>query len=294
MDILSLITDPKVVIMIVLVAIVAYLIYRVWKKTYSLEETQNLMHKQLAHGIITNEKLRHPLRIDDASNMSEETVDYEYNNENETTDAGTDVDGDAGTGNACEADVDADASTSQSETECDHDIPANFVDSLRHYRSEQSGPAKQTKQPYSRPVEYESDEVISNQDLINELRQLKRRDDFIIIDSPESQYETDDEEIIEFHEIGNMDDASTEQPALSVMLKKRDDIVKEKIQQDIERMDHENKIMYERVQASAKAGARPAPASASASASKSQAKEAQKSTPRKPKVVVKPKIKNIC
>jgi hypothetical protein len=275
MDILTLLADPKILIIIVLVAVLAFFIYYSWSKTSSsigaLEESQKLMHKQLAHGVITDEKLRHPLRIDNASNMSEETMDYDYN------DAGKDKETESAESESAEDTEEAgETESEESENESHTDEPVSlpspkFMRAVQNLHQQHQQQQHQPQQHYEQQQHYEPEyeeeyessgreTIIPNQDIIDELRQLKNRDDFIIIDSPDQTYygnegmdedmDEEEEEIIEFNEI---DEASpglilkNDDIPFSVMLKKRESMVQEKIQHDLSRIDQENQILDDRI-----------------------------------------------
>ena len=78
MDFFSLITDPKIILIIVAVVLLIGLAYYGWKQLTELRTNNEKMAEQVKHGLILSDKKVNPgiklkLRPDMASNMSEET-----------------------------------------------------------------------------------------------------------------------------------------------------------------------------------------------------------------------------
>lgn len=293
MDIISLLSDPKVIIIVLAVAALAVFVYFSWKKTSSsidaLQHDHKRLQKQLAHGVISDEKTN-PLRIDNASNMSEETMDYEYDTRRPES---TDMDMDAETETEDpESDPDSENMMSGSEP------GPKFIDQFSNL-VQQHQQHRQHQAHYGMPLLPDTN-TIPGHDMIEELRDLKNTGDVIIINDDE--YETESEEPIEFHDI---DEEPHLPEPVSLMQAHKNELVQQKIQQDIQRMDHENKLFNQRMKAAQAAEERvassaPAPdssTSASASASTPKIKVNAKIQPKpkpkaKPKPIsVKPKLK---
>lgn len=245
MDLFSIFTDPKVLLVILAIVALGVFVYYQWRKTSTdineLAHGQKKLQKQLAHGVITDEKIN-PLKIDNASNMSEETMDYEYESQVARQEQDTE--------SVPETDPETDNDSSDDEQQ--HmgraGIPQQkFIDNFSNLINEHHGHVQgQDEDPdadfhdhYGVSIVPQTPDIdtIPGHEILSELRQMRNKDDFVIIQ--DNDYETDSEELIEFHDIvEDMDDADE---TLKIMDQKKEQIVQEKIQDDIQRIDNENK-----------------------------------------------------
>lgn len=294
MDILSLITDPKVILIIVAIVTLAAFVYVSWKKTSSsisaLENSQKKLQKQLAHGVITDERIN-PLRVENASNMSDDTMEYNYE---PTPNAQAHAHGSGvvrGPGpeqeqNVPESELESELESesgsgtetgtcTESEMESEpeaghgtgHGTGPNFFNQFQGL-VQQHQQHQQHQQPSTAPL--------PGQNVLDELRGMRTKEDTVVI----QEYETDSEEPIEFQDIRDYDfePFDQEQHPLSIMEIKQQQLVEQKIKDDMERMDRENQAQVASVSAS-----KPSKPSKPASVSVS--------TP-KPKAKIEPKIKS--
>lgn len=253
MDLFSIFTDPKVLLVILAIVALAVFVYYQWRKTSTdineLAHGQKKLQKQLAHGVITDEKIN-PLKIDNASNMSEETMDYEYDSQG----ARQEQDAESVPETDSETDNDSSGDEQQQQQQMGRaGIPQQkFIDNFSNLINEHRGHIQgQDEDPdpdtdadfhdhYGVSIVPQTPDIdtIPGHEILSELRQMRNKDDYVIIQ--DNDYETDSEELIEFHDIvEDMDDADDE--TLKIMDQKKEQIVQEKIQDDIQRIDNENK-----------------------------------------------------
>jgi hypothetical protein len=224
--------DPKVIIIVLAIAALSIFVYFSWKKTTlsisELENSHKHLQKQLAHGVISDEKIN-PLRIENASNISEETMDYEYE-ESETE--GPDHEAESGR-----------------MSEVPHHPPSHHQHHPPGHQNSEAGLAgmmqsiaQDFKQHYGIDRSETNTVGVPGHELIGELRGFKSEGDIIIIQ--EDDYESNSEEDIEFHDITEEDADPAEE---SLMQQHTDQLVQQKIKQDIDRIDDENKFLDKQI-----------------------------------------------
>jgi len=255
MDLFSMLTDPKVLFLILAIAALAVFVYYQWRRTSNdiseLTHGQKKLQKQLAHGVITDEKIN-PLKIDNASNMSEETMDYEY-------DRGQSEDQEQATESGSDTDTET---VSDDEHVPDQAPKQKFIDSLiNEHRAHHQGQRNNNDDEilhahYGVSIVPDAPDIntIPGHDILDELRHMRDKNDIVII--RDNDYDTDSEEPIEFQDMDmdmDMDDADADADAdaddngdldieaLRLMEHKKEQIVKEKIHHDIQRIDDENR-----------------------------------------------------
>jgi hypothetical protein len=250
MDLFSIFTDPKVLFVILAIVALGVFVYYQWRKTSTdineLAHGQKKLQKQFAHGVITDEKIN-PLKIDNASNMSEETMDYEYEQQGQIPRQEQDTESEEPETDP-ETDNESSSDGEQPPQQQMGRIPQQkFIDNFsnlineHHEHRVQGQTDGEFHAHYGVSVVPEAPDIdtIPGHEILGELRQMRDRDDIVIIQ--DNDYETDSEELIEFQDITeDMDDTDDDIETLKLMDHKKEQIVQEKIHHDIQRLDNEN------------------------------------------------------
>lgn len=292
---MSLVSSPTTMIAVVVLACVVYFVYSAWnhnnKGITELKDKYDKLHKQLTHGVITDEQLN-PLKIENASNMSEETMDYEYDKSGSSS----------GSESGSDTDTESDTSGSSSDREQiqrkrihpryqkqnrslhsklegivrDHHqhapVPAIPVPSM-HYPTpavSEWKPNQGAVNPVPKSVQRVQEEgglsvpsaapihnvsmhpatvsvpsplhtvSIPGQEIIDDLKRLKSENIVLMDDSAQPSKNHTEEEIIEFHDIDDIDEHH-EGPTIMAQ------VIDQKIRGDLERMDQENALLEQHI-----------------------------------------------
>lgn len=291
MDILSLITDPKVILIIVAVIALAAFVYVSWKKTSSsisaLENSQKKIQKQLAHGVITDERIN-PLRVENASNMSDDTMEYNYNHDESESNSrrAEDTGSNSNPGTESQTETETETETgSQSGSE-----PESMIHGTEAGTGTGTGTGNIFNQFHGLVQEHQQhQQPLPGQNVLDELRNMRTKEDTVVI----QEYDTDSEEPIEFQDIRDYEfEPLEDDEPVSIMAIKQQQLVEQKIKEDIERIDRENQQAQAQAQAQ-----KPKPKTEPKIKAKSKPKpkpktvEIKTKSKSKPKPQIKPQIK---
>jgi hypothetical protein len=298
MDIISLLTNPINMLMIVLMLAIAYFTYYTWRQTSSsieqLEVKHQTLHKQLTHGVITDSHLR-PLRSENASNMSDDTMDYEY------SESGTETETDAESEEAgSDSEPEPEENTAPQVPVHSHSpklsLHGKLNELVQQHQHHQAAPPQQTSvyrtaisQPKMIPSPLSRQHIVKpniipDRDMINDLRQLKNNEEEVLLDDSDSNSTAEyDGELIEFHDI---DDNAPSNANTSIVSQR----INDKINLDVQRIDQENYAYDKKTKLSVPTVAVPVHISVSPVASKPIIITKTRPLPTPVKVVAKPTL----
>ena len=259
-------SDPKVIIILLVAAALATFIYFSWRKTteslMQLETSQKRLQRQLAHGVISEEKIN-PLRLENASNMSDETMDYDYPDDEHDDQQQHDQPHDQHQQHQQHPQRQHDQQHPQHPQHKQH---PQHQQHQQHEQDQRPVPESETESDFERyygekPLPPRN--TIPGSNMIDELRGYKDDEDIVIIH--DDDYSEGSEEPIEFNDI----DDTNDEGMMSLMQQEREQLIQQKIRQDMTRMDNENQRLMQMAAQAHAAQTRPAPLMAPAPASAS-------------------------
>lgn len=274
-------SSPTIMIAVVILACVVYFVYSAWnhnnKGIADLRSKYDRLYKQVTHGVITDEQLN-PLKIENASNMSEETMDYQYD---KSSVSGSETEC---TGSGSETDTET-SDSEQEQAPAPKRIHPRYQKQPLHSKLEDIMREHQThapSQPVPAPVRLLPKDIvrvqeegaleipnipmkpmhpmpipvktpsplhhggnivpIPEQDLIDDLKRLKSENIVLLDDSMRPSTDHTEEEIIEFHDIDDMEEHA-QGPTIMAQA------IDQKIREDLERIDKENALLDNQSQA---------------------------------------------